>query len=350
MNTQQAVPATMLAATLQVPGNFTVRQVPTPAIGPDDALIRVVRCGICGTDVHIFNGAYASEYLPMIPGHEFAGTVAAVGERVEHLAVSTRVVVDMNIGCGNCYYCRHNEILNCPQMKQVGIHRDGAFAEYVSIPARLVLPADKGIKFADLAMVEPISCVVRSARKSGISFGRSVAIIGAGPIGNLHVQMMRLIGAAPIIVVEQNRNRALLARTAGADVVVERAALARNAVEKATAGRGVDLAIEAVGNPELYELAFKLIRPGGHVAAFGLSGPDDTFSLGIVETVLSENSVKGSVAGMGEDVHDALQLVSHNRFNLKAFTGEVCSLADIQQVFEGLADHPECLKVQFALS
>jgi 2-desacetyl-2-hydroxyethyl bacteriochlorophyllide A dehydrogenase len=338
--------ATMQAAVLTAPGKFELRETTIPEVGPDDALIRVERCGICGTDIHMFRGHYAADRLPIVPGHELAGVIAATGTNARHLNVGDRVVADINIGCGHCYYCRRNEILNCPQMGQIGITRDGAFAEYVCAPARLVVPVGAEATPETLALTEPVACVVRAARKARISFGQSVAVIGAGPIGNLHVQMLRLLGAAPILVLETSEPRAALAREAGADVVVVDPSQFRSVVLAHTEGRGVDVAIESVGKATLYALAFDLIRPGGHVAAFGITGAEDRLALPILETILREKSIKGSVAGMGEDMHDALALLRYGRFRLEAFTRKSYRLTDIQRAFEELANDPAILKVQ----
>ncbi len=340
---------TMQAAVLVEPRRFEVREVALPAVGPDDVLVKIDRCGICGTDIHIFNGHYAAEILPFIPGHEFAGTVHRLGDRVGSLKLGQRIVVDVNIGCGHCYYCRRNEILNCREVSQVGIHRDGGFAEYVSVPGRLVIPAPDDTAPELLALVEPVACVVRAARKADIRFGQSVVILGAGPIGNLHIQMMRLVGAAPIIAVEVSPERAELARRAGADAVVTDPSQTEAVVRAMTGGRGADMVIESVGIPALYAKAFELIRPGGHVAAFGITGPQDSVPLKLLDTVLRENSVKGSVAGMGEDMHDALTLILHKRFDTASFTGSAFPLASIQQAFETLKDRPGVLKTQIVM-
>jgi 2-desacetyl-2-hydroxyethyl bacteriochlorophyllide A dehydrogenase len=342
--------AVMRAAVLVEPRRFEVREVPVPEPGPEDALIRVRRIGICGTDVHIFNGHYAADRLPMVPGHEFCGTVERVGGAVRHLAPGTTAVVDINIGCGSCYWCRRNEILNCPAMVQVGIGRDGAFAEFVCVPARLVIPAPEAVPPAVLALVEPVSCVVRAARKAGVSFAESVVILGAGPIGNLHVQMMRLVGAAPIIVSDISPDRCRMALEAGADAAVSDPAALRDTVLALTDGRGADLVIESVGHPRLYAEAFRLIRKGGHVAFFGLTGPGETVPVDILRTILEENGLKGSVAGMGQDMHDALTLLAHGRFRTDAFTGASYPLHRIQEAFETLAARPADLKTQIALS
>ncbi|TIX90980.1 dehydrogenase [Rhizobium sp. P44RR-XXIV] len=340
----------MKAAVLVAPGKFEVRHVPIPAIGRDDVLVRVMQVGICGTDIHMFHGRYAAEALPIIPGHEFCGTVEKLGEGVSNLKVGTRVVADINIGCGTCYWCRRNEVLNCAEVTQIGIGRDGAFAEFVAVPARLVIPAPSDIAPETLALTEPVGCVVRAAKKAQVSLGDSVVVLGAGPIGNLHVQMMRLAGAAPIVVFDLSKARCEAALAAGADVAVSDPAKLKDAVLRATDGIGADLVIESVGLVKLYETAFDLIRKGGHVAFFGIAGPQDSLAVPILQTVLQENSLKGSVAAMGEDMRQALKLLVNGRFDVSPFTGAIYPLADIQQAFDSLPNRPSDLKTQIRMS
>ncbi len=339
----------MRAAVLVEPRRFELQTVAIPEIGPDEVLVRVDRTGICGTDIHIYNGHYAADRLPMVPGHEFCGTIAALGRDVRHLAEGQTCVVDINIGCGTCYWCRRNEILNCPTMVQVGIGRNGAFADYVAVPARLVIPAPADVPPEVLALVEPVSCVVRAARKAEIRMGQSVVVLGAGPIGNLHVQLLRLLGAAPILVADLSEARCQMALEAGADRAVSDPAQLRAEVLRATGGRGADVVIESVGNARLYALAFELIRKGGHVAFFGLTGAGETVPVDILRTILEENSLKGSVAGMGEDMHDALTLLSHKRFRTAAFTRASYPLDRIGEAFATLAERPGDLKTQILM-
>jgi threonine dehydrogenase-like Zn-dependent dehydrogenase len=339
----------MRAAVLVEPKRFELMVVDVPPVGRDEVLIRVVRTGICGTDVHIFNGHYAAERLPFVPGHEFCGTVACVGQDVRHLSEGQAVLADINVGCGTCYWCRRNEVLNCPTMTQVGIGRDGAFAEYVVVSARLAIPVPDGMPTELQALVEPVACVVRAARKAQVGFGQSAVVLGAGPIGNLHVQMLRLCGVAPIIASDLNEDRCKMALEAGADAAISDPARLTQEVMSRTQGRGADLVIESVGSPRLYALAFDLIRKGGHLAFFGITGPGEAVPVDILRTVLEENSLKGSVAGMGEDMHDALTLLAHGRFRTKAFTGATFALEDIQTAFDTLADRPADLKTQIVI-
>ena len=336
---------TMRAAYLVEPGRFDLREVPRPEPGADEALIQIERTGICGTDIHIFHGHYAADSLPMIPGHEMMGHVAGLGANVTWLEEGQPVVIDNNIGCTRCYWCRRNEILNCPTMRQMGIHMDGGFADYISVPARLVLPAPADVPAEVLALTEPLACVVRAARKAQVTFGQSVVVIGAGPIGNLHVQLLRTIGAAPIIVTDISRERLAMAP---ADFAVLPDAL-DDTVMRATDGRGADIVIESVGNIALYKKAQQLIRKGGHLAVFGLTGAGETLPVDILQTILTETSLKGSVAGMGQDMHDALTLLTYGRIDTRPFVGVDYALEDIQAAFDTFADRPQDLKTQIVM-
>ncbi|WP_077033632.1 zinc-binding dehydrogenase [Pelomonas sp. KK5] len=343
------LPSTMRAAVLVAPGRFELRSVPVPRPGPDEVLIRVRRCGLCGTDIHIFKGHYSADRLPLIPGHEFAGEVAALGEGVRSLKLGQTVTADINIGCGACFYCRKNEVLNCPDMAQVGIHVDGGLAEYVRVPASHVVPVPANTPVELAALAEPVSCIVRAVKKSGLRLGESVLILGSGPIGNLHLQLARRAGAAPIIVSEPNPGRAAWARESGADIVVTDPALLRQAVLDATGGRGADLVIESVGLTALYEQAFELVRPGGRVLAFGLAEPSARAHYLPFQVVLKELGLIGSVAGMGDDMHEAMTLIAHDRVRLGNFIETVYPLARIAEAMEAFINDRSINKVQIAL-
>jgi L-iditol 2-dehydrogenase len=336
------------AAVLVAPGRFEIEERPTPEPGPGEALIRIARTGICGTDLHIFAGHYAAESLPMVPGHEFTGHVAALGPGADGLSEGQPCVVDMNIGCTRCYWCRRGEILNCPEMRQLGITMDGAFAEHIAVPARLVIPAPAHVPAEVLALTEPLACVVRAARRAGVTFGQSAVVIGAGPIGNLHVQLLRTLGAAPIVVSDLSPERVEMALACGADRGAGGDDLERVVME-ATEGRGADLVIESVGHPALYEQAQRLRRRGGHLAAFGLTGPDGTLPVNLLDMILREDSIGGSVAGSGPDMHDALTLLVHGRIDTAPFTGADFPLDGIQDAFDSHADRPGDLKTQIVM-
>lgn len=343
------LPALMNAAVLVAPERFELRQVPVPACGPADVLIRVQRCGLCGTDIHIYKGHYSADKLPLIPGHEFSGHVAAIGPAVRGLRLGQPVTADINIGCGQCFYCRKNEILNCPSMVQLGIHVDGGLADYVRVPASHVVPIADAVPVERGALTEPLSCIVRAVKKSRLKLAESVLILGSGPIGNLHLQLARQVGAAPIIVSEPNPGRAAWARESGADHVVTDPAELRATVLAATGGRGADLVIESVGQPALYAQALDLVRPGGRLLAFGLTEPSAQAHYLPFQVVLKELGIQGSVAGMGDDMHEAMTLMAHDRVRLDAFVETVYPLDRIGEAMNAFIADRRINKVQIAV-
>lgn len=343
------LPDTMKAAVLVEPGRFEVKQVPLPKCGPRDVLVKVKRAGVCGTDIHIFRGHFAAESIPLIPGHEFSGVVAAVGSDVDMVAVGTPIVADINVGCGHCYYCRKNEVVLCSEIKQIGIHRNGAFAEYVLVPERLIIPIPNDMPFEIAALTEPLSCCVRSFERNDVRAGQSVVVLGAGPIGNLHIQMARLVGAAPIIAVDLNENRLAAAKKAGADVTVSDPAQVAAVVKQYTDGRGADVVIESVGSAKLYEQAFDLIRPGGRVAAFGVSSAEARSSLSPLMFVMKEVAMKGTVASSGDDFHNALTLLKYGRIKTEFFTSVIRPLDDVQKAIEDFMGNQDTLKIQISV-
>jgi 2-desacetyl-2-hydroxyethyl bacteriochlorophyllide A dehydrogenase len=344
------IPATMQAAVLVAPGRFELRQVPVPTLAADEVLIKVSRCGLCGTDIHIYQGHYSADKLPLIPGHEFSGWVVKTGADVKDVEIGTAVTADINVGCGRCFFCRKNEILNCRTMAQIGIHVDGGLAEYVKVPVSHLVRIPPRTPVEMGALVEPVSCIVRAVKKSRLRLGESVLILGAGPIGNLHLQLARAVGAAPIIVSEPNPGRAAWAQRSGADVVVSDPAQLQAEVLKATDGRGADLVIESVGLPALYEQAFDLVRPGGRVLAFGLADQEAQARYHPFKVVLGEIGLQGSVAGMGDDMHEAMTLVAHDRVRLEEFAQVVYPLADISRAMEAFVSDKRINKVQIAVA
>ncbi|MCY4288198.1 MAG: alcohol dehydrogenase catalytic domain-containing protein [Aestuariivita sp.] len=340
----------MRAAVLVEPNQFRFEDRPVPVPQPNEVLIRLARVGVCGTDLHIFKGNYARDNLPMVIGHELSGTIAVLGKDVRGLRVDDKVVVDMNIGCGLCFWCRRNEVLNCPERAQLGITVDGAFAEYIVVPARLVIPAPKQMPFDVLALTEPLACVIRAARKAKIGFGQSVVVLGVGPIGHLHVQLVRAIGAAPIVAYDLNESRVSCACQFGADIGVSDLQELQSVVLEVTAGRGADVVVECVGLPQLYQTAMQLIRKGGHLAAFGLTEAEALLPLNILRTILEENSIKGSVAGMGQDMHDALTLLVHERINPEPLMGTDFPLGEIQSAFDSHERRIDDLKTQIVIN
>lgn len=340
------IPKTMRAAIVQKPGEIVIQEVPVPQITPHEILIEVECCGICGTDYSIYTGKYSQEYLPLIPGHEFSGRVAAVGETVSQFCVGDRVTADINLSCGVCFYCTHGQKLTCPDFRQLGIHINGAFAEYVKAPAEQVHRLPDTVSYEIGAFVEPVSCAVHAAKAMNISLGSSVVVVGDGTLGILHTQIAKLRGAAPVILIGKHNKRMEAAQKMGVDYVIDMNIHdVVDSVKKLTEGRGADFVIESVGTPETYELSLSLTRPGGRLAAFGITNQEDLVQLRPFDFVLGERSMVGSCAGVGTDWSDAITLFRFGRIDPVPLFSLKVPLEDLEKALLEGKKNRELLKI-----
>jgi threonine dehydrogenase-like Zn-dependent dehydrogenase len=337
---------TMKALVVEKPKKAVVKQVPVPEITDDEVLIQVKYTGVCGTDWSIFTGKYSADRLPMIPGHEFSGVLAKAGANAGDLKEGDRVTADINMSCGHCFYCKRGLKLMCPEFTQLGIHIDGTYAEYVKAPWDQVHRLPDSLSFLQGAFVEPLSCVIHSAKAMKVEMGSSVAILGS-KLGILHAAVARHRGAAPVILLGRNENRLALAKQFGADytINVNEVKDPAQAVKDLTEGRGADFVIEAVGTPKTYEQAFAMVRPGGTLAAFGITGTDDVMSLHPVEVVLGERKITGSCAGVGIDWNDAIALLQYRRIEPDPLFSMVVPLEELEQALHEIQSNPDITKV-----
>jgi threonine dehydrogenase-like Zn-dependent dehydrogenase len=337
----------MKAAVFEAVKTIKVKEVPIPEIGDDDVLIKVVNTGICGTDWSIYNGWYSADKLPMIPGHEFSGVIAKVGKNnPRKLKEGDRVTADINMSCGTCYYCVRGDQLLCNDFTQLGIHTNGTFAEYVKAPAKLVHHLPDNLSFEEGAFIEPLSCCIHAAKAMNARVGGSVAIVGCG-LGVLHARMAVLRACAPVIIIGDNKKRLHIAKEMGADHTIDINEVADPVAEvkKLTDGRGVDYAIEAVGNTKTYEQAFAMLRKGGVLSAFGITGEQDVMHIRPFEFVLGEKKVTGSCAGIGDDWPDAITLLTAGRINPKPLFSMKVPLEDLEWALHELRKDPSLFKI-----
>ncbi|MFP4562988.1 MAG: zinc-dependent alcohol dehydrogenase [Spirochaetia bacterium] len=336
----------MKAAVIEAPEKLVVKDMPVPEISDDEVLIKVKYTGICGTDWSIYTGKYSADKLPLIAGHEFSGVIEAVGKNAKDLKEGDPVTADINMSCGTCYYCKRGLTLMCPEFTQIGIHTHGTYAEYVKAPWKLVHKLPKDLNFLTGAFIEPVSCVVHSAKAMDLPLGSSVAILGAS-LGILHAAVARHRGAAPIIVIGRNKRKLKIAEEMGADITIS---LEDNVdpvaeVKKLTGGRGADYVIEAVGTVPTYEQAFQMSRPGGTIAAFGIAGDQDVMKLKPFDMVLGERSFVGSCAGFGMDWEDSIVLLEHGRIKPEPLFSMVFPLDETEAALKELRENPDMIKV-----
>jgi len=250
----------MESVVINKPKEIFVMEKEIPEPGPEEVLIQVMASGICGTDLHIYRGEYLGDY-PVIPGHEFSGLVTAAGSQVTRFTVGDRVAVEPNIACDNCSYCLSNRQNFCLNWQAIGVTLPGGMEQFVTAPEKAVFNIGD-LSFEQAAFMEPLSCVVHGVERAHIGLADKVAILGAGPIGDLILQIARLQGAAHITLLENNPGRAELARQLGADRVVNRMEdLQLNTY---------DVIIDATGVISVMNRAIDFARHGGTVLLFGV--------------------------------------------------------------------------------
>jgi L-iditol 2-dehydrogenase len=329
----------MKALILKEYNHFEYNDVPGPPIGPNDVLIRVKACGICGSDVHGMDGSTGRRIPPLIMGHEAAGVIAEMGANVAGWQEGGRVTFDSTIYCGACYFCRRGLINLCDNRRVLGVSCDeyrqnGAFAEYVAVPQRILYRLPRGLSFEQAAMVEALSIAFHAVERTPISLNDTAVVVGTGMIGLLIVQSLRVAGCGRIIAVDLDQDRLDLACELGADVGLKSDSDDVVAeVLKRTANRGADVAFEVVGIAPTLKLAVQSLRKGGTLTLVGNLSPMAELPLQAVVT--RELTLNGSCASRGE-YPACLDMIARGAINVDALISAVVPLADGAVWFERL--------------
>lgn len=284
--------------TAYAPGNIELRTVPIPQPGPREVLVRVKAAAVCGTDVHIRHwNAWAQARMnpPVVIGHEFSGEVVEIGSDVRTVRVGDRVSSESHIACNNCQICHEGNRHVCPNTKCIGVHQDGCFAEYIVIPEEIAFVySDPALPWEQLALMEPLGVSVHGITDVPL-VAKTVAIIGAGPLGQMGILTARLTGAAQVIVLEPNAERAALAKQLGADAVIDPIAEDPVAAVKAlTGGYGPHVAVDFSGSKAGMTAAMQYLRPEGQLTCVAL--PDQPISVSISDFGYRGCSIRG-IAG-----------------------------------------------------
>jgi threonine 3-dehydrogenase len=275
-----------------------MREAAVPTIGPTDVLIAVETASVCGTDLHIYRwDEWAQNRIkpPYIPGHEFCGTVAAVGELVQGLAVGDFVSAEMHIACGHCLQCRTGQAHVCQFVKILGVDADGAFADFVRIPAGNVWKLSPEIPRDFGSLFDPFGNAVHTVLSGPIA-AQTVAVTGCGPIGLFSIGIAKACGASRIYAIEPNAKRRELARRMGADVLLDPSADdVESEVRSATGGNGVDVLLEMSGHPSAIRQGFRLLRNGGRASLLGL--PAKPFELDLANDIIFKGATVHGING-----------------------------------------------------
>jgi len=338
----------MRAALLHGVKDLRIQDVDMPEVGYGEILVKVKAATTCGTDLKIYQRGYVEGVikLPTVFGHEWAGDIIEVGEGVPYFKKGMRIRAGNSSPCLRCYMCQRGKYNLCEDMMWLW----GAYAEYIKVPGRIVMLNTQEIPdhvtYEEAAVTEPLACVLHGAEEARVKLGDTVAIIGAGPIGLLHLLTVKKIGAGKVIISDTVDQRLQLASRLGADVTIN--AKKDDTVEttkKLTDGYGADVVIEAIGLPTTWEQALKMVRKGGTVLEFGGCPPGTEIKISTEQLHYGETTVLGAFHTTPAHFKKALNLIASGTINVKPLITNRMKLDDIKQAFETLITSKTDIKI-----
>jgi len=334
------MPQTMMAVVKaeSKPG-AEVREVKVPEIGLTDVLVKVSVASVCGTDLHIYNWdpwAQHRIHPPLIPGHEFCGTVAAVGAEVTSVKEGDFVSAEMHVACGKCLQCRTGEAHICQHVSIIGVDENGAFAEYVSIPESNIWKLDSAIPQEYASILDPLGNAVHTVLAGEIA-AKSCAITGCGPIGLFAIAVARACGATQVFAIEVNQYRRCVAQQMKADYVLDPATQdVRQMVREATAGTGVDVVLEMAGHPDAIRTGFDILRRGGRMSLLGI--PSKPIQLDFADDIIFRGITVQGISGrrMYQTWYQMTALLKAGKLDLHPVITDRIAMRDFSQGMERL--------------
>lgn len=307
-----------------------VARVDDPACAPDEVIVQVAQCGICGTDVHILHNEYMSDF-PVIPGHEFSGTIVEVGRDVRDVRVGERVAVDPNLYCGRCDFCRNEQANHCANWEGIGITRGGGFAQYVAAPARACYRLPAGMTDQQASFIEPLACVVHALKRFRVWPGDSVLILGSGPMGILLLQALRNNGAARVVMVDKQPDRLTLAADYGANAGIV-AGPEQDLALRELAPDGFQVVIDATGVPAVIERAFTYLRRRGQYLQFGVAPNSARVSVSPYDIFRNDWTIIGSFA-LCYTFLPAIEMLTHGAVDVSRLVSHTVRFPEFEEAF-----------------
>lgn len=323
----------MKAAVFYGKRDLRVEEIEKPAPKAGEVLIKVTACGICGTDVHIFNGDEGAAATPRgtVLGHEFAGVIEAVGRDVKEFRIGDRVCVDPNKLCNDCYYCKNGLGHFCEHMIGIGTTVNGGFSEYCAVPASQAYRIGEKTTFEQAAMTEPVACCLHGIEMSDIVAGDAVLVIGGGMIGLLMLQLAKIKGAGTLILAEPVKEKRELAFRLGADLCYDPTAVNAKDYLKEHGIERVSSVIECVGRKETMAQAIELAGPKSTAMLFGLTAPDDEITVKPFTLFKKEITVRASFINPYTQKR-ALSLIDGGKIDVSSMVSEIIPLSELPAV------------------
>ena len=323
-----------------VPGKIEFREVPVPDIGPTQALVKVIRIGICGSDIHVYHGEHPYTSYPVVQGHEMSGEIVKLGESVSGLKVGDRVTVQPQVVCGKCLPCRSGNYHICDNLKVLGFQAPGTASEYLSVDADKILRLPSDMSFELGALVEPLAVAVHALGRAGKGKIEKVLVLGAGPIGNLVAQASKAFGANEVMITDLSEYRLGVAKECGVDYVVN--PNNENLLEKLNERFGkdrADLILECVGDQSTIEQAIQYARKGTDIVVVGVFGKKVTLDLGLVQD--RELRLIGTLMYKRDDFVKAIELLESGMVNPGPLLSRHFPFHEYQKAYEYIDAHRE---------
>ena len=331
--------APMKALLLEEYKKLTVTDMPDPEFGDHEVLVQIKACGICGSDIHGFDGSSGRRIPPLIMGHEASGVVAEIGSSVTTVKEGDRVTFDSMVSCGKCYFCRRGQQNLCEDRRVLGVscseyRQHGCFAEYSVVPEHIIYPIPDNLSFEHAAMIEPVSVAVHAVNRTPVTLGDSAVVVGAGMIGLLVIQALKAAGCTKVIAVDLADEKLKLAQELGADLGINpKNTDAVKAIQDATDGHGADIAMEVVGATATVKTAIEGTRKGGSVTLVGNLAPEVNFPLQSVVT--RELTVYGTCGSNGE-YPECIDLLSRGVIQVEPLISAKATLEEGSNWFDRL--------------
>ncbi|HVT93345.1 MAG TPA: zinc-dependent alcohol dehydrogenase family protein [Bryobacteraceae bacterium] len=332
----------MLALQIPEVGKLRLVQSAKPEVRPRTLLLRVAASGICGTDPHILHGLYPAN-LPLIPGHEYAGVVEAVGDGVEGFAAGDHVAVDPNILCGVCEFCRRGKVHLCKNMIALGVNIPGGFAEYCLVPVSQAFKIPANLPLAHAALAEPVACCLRGIDLAGITPGDRVVIFGAGPMGAIILQLALLQGASRVIVVDPKKRRRERAEALGASWTLDPSAGPSARAIRDQHPDGAEVVFDCSGNVAAVREALEVVGRGGTLMLYGVCHKEENLEINPFWVNDNEITIRGSYNNPNTMAR-ALDLLVSGRLNAGAVVTDRVPLKEAVAAFQSTGGE-DCLKI-----
>lgn len=330
----------MIQQVMTAPGEIIFREVPIPKPEAGQVLIKIQRIGICGSDIHVYHGKHPFTSYPVTQGHEVSGEVAALGEGVETFAVGQKVTIEPQVFCGHCHPCTHGKYNLCEELKVMGFQTTGTASQYFAVDASKVTPLPDAMSYEEGAMIEPLAVAVHAVRRAGDVSGQKIAVIGAGPIGNLVAQAAKGMGAAQVMVSDISDYRLRLAEECGADFTVNTAKKEFNdAITENFGPDKADVIYDCAGNNTTINQAIRSARKGSMIILVAVFAGMANADLAVLND--HELDLNTTMMYRHEDYVKAIELVNAGKVALKPLMSKVFPFAQYKQAYEYIDNNQE---------